>query len=485
VSVPHNVDAEASLVGSLIGCPAAIPAALAVVQPEDLYTPRYGRILGVLADMHQRGEGINPTTIAAHLPVLNGSAKREVLGLEAGCPSLAASLDYARIVADQAYRRRLMAAAHELNRAARSGDDLEDAVAHLEEAAGRRPAVAGSPWGQEENLGAVLATTDADDAPKTLVRTDGVPLVYPGKNHSFHGETETGKSWAGVVVCAERMAAGEHVLYMDFEDSARSVVARLVALGVAPGLLRERFHYQRLDEPMGRAGAAAHDELLARLGPSVVVIDGVTEALVLHGWSFKDNDDIARFISGVPRRINRHGAATIMIDHVGRDRETRGRFAIGAQHKLAGLDGAAYTFEVAEPFGRGRHGIARITVAKDRPGHVRRYADRYGRIAELHLVADDEGSVTTAELRPPGENATGAEFRPTGLMEKVSRYLERHLDPLSQKLIEEGVVGNRVFVRKALHLLVEDGYVTVEAGPRNARLHRSARPYREDTPSDD
>lgn len=476
-SIPHSPEAEAQYVGAMLLTPAHIADALAVAGPDDFYVPRLRDAYRVMVDMHGQGDAITPTTVAAHLPSLNGEAKRFLSELLIGCEAQAAWPTHARRIAALAHHRRLLAANHELTRALRAGEGVEEALATVAGVAAVGDTSA-SAWGQEENIAAVLATIDVDDAPTMLKRTDGVALIYPGKNHSFHGETETGKSWVGVLVCAERIEAGEHALYMDFEDNARDVVGRLLALGVDPEAAEQHFHYQRIDEPMGRAGAAAHDKLLAQLAPSVVIIDGVTEALVLHGWSLKDNEDVARFIRDVPRRINRHGAATAMIDHVGRDREARGRFAIGAQHKLAGLDGAAYTFETVEPFGRGRHGIARITVAKDRPGHVRRHADRYGRIGEFHLAADSDGTVTIAALRPPA--AAGAAFRPTALMEKISRYLEVQAAPQSQTSIEAAIPNKVAYVRKALQTLIEEGHVDVEEGARNARLHRSARRYRED-----
>ena len=61
----------------------------------------------------------------------------------------------------------------------------------------------------------------------------------------------------------------------------------------------------------------------------------------------------------------------MLIDHVTKNSDSRGRFAIGAQAKLAGLDGAAYTIEVRKPLGRGMEGALSVRVAKDRPGAVR------------------------------------------------------------------------------------------------------------------
>ena len=77
------------------------------------------------------------------------------------------------------------------------------------------------------DLSAVLAGDDAGDMPELLRRDDGVPLVYIGKLHSINGERESGKSWLALLACLQEMRLGRHVNYVDFEDSASSVVGRL------------------------------------------------------------------------------------------------------------------------------------------------------------------------------------------------------------------------------------------------------------------
>ena len=77
------------------------------------------------------------------------------------------------------------------------------------------------------------------------------------------------------------------------------------------------------------------------------------------------------YYAGSPRWLARTGAAVVLVDHVTKSQEGRGRWAIGSERKLWGLDGAAYGFESLVPFGRGKTGLVKITVAKDRCGHIR------------------------------------------------------------------------------------------------------------------
>ena len=49
--------------------------------------------------------------------------------------------------------------------------------------------------------------------PVMLARSDGEQLLYAGKIHWFAGEPESAKGWLALAAAAERIRAGEHVLY--------------------------------------------------------------------------------------------------------------------------------------------------------------------------------------------------------------------------------------------------------------------------------
>src|SRR5262249_17991168 len=99
-----------------------------------------------------------------------------------------------------------------------------------------------STW-SEVDLEAVLSG-ELDELPPVLMkRMDGVPLLYRGKVHAIIGEPESGKGWFSCAAAADALARGEHVIYVDFEDTAKGVVSRMRALGVSPEVLIDRFHY--------------------------------------------------------------------------------------------------------------------------------------------------------------------------------------------------------------------------------------------------
>ena len=303
------------------------------------------------------------------------------------------------------------------------------------------------------------------------MRTYYVGLLYAGKVHSVFSEPEGCKGWLSLSAAREHLTRGEHVTLIDFEDSAETAVARLVALGVGDDTLRQRFHYVRPEEPRGELGDLAIAPALDVSG--LVILDGVTEALALHGIDMNSNVEVAGFMSGLPRKAAQAGAVVVLLDHVTKDRESRGRFAIGAQVKLSATD-VAYRLEVVEPFARGREGLVKVKVTKDRPGHVRRYAEG-DRIADLRLRSDGEG--VTVELVPPME--AGAPLRPTGQMERVSKVVEQ--DPgLSKRAIRAAISGRHDVIDLALELLVSEGFVEQRPDGR-ANAHHSLKPFREGT----
>ena len=319
-------------------------------------------------------------------------------------------------------------------------------------------------------------------APALYQRDDGQPMLYAGKCHAFNGESESGKSWAALIACVQTIRAGGHVLYLDFEDTADTVVTRLLALGAKPAQVLERFHYAQPHEPIftksGRFTPANADlaDTLERFTPALAVIDGVTEAMTMHGLSLVDNAEYATFHGALPRRLALAGAAVVQIDHVTKDRENRGRWAIGAQHKLAAMDGAVFSFAVAKPFGLGRHGITKMSIEKDRPGALRQHA-LGKRIADLHLESDPDTHALAWRIElpdtPEGDDGT---MRPTIVMERVSRFLEDHPQGMSKRSIRAAVPGGNDMIDLAIDLLL-DGFITIEKDGQSHR-HISTKAYR-------
>jgi hypothetical protein len=311
--------------------------------------------------------------------------------------------------------------------------------------------------------------------PSLLPRTDGVPLLYPGEVHSLAGEPESGKGWLAGGEVARLLAGGASVLYLDFEDAPASVVARQVALGARASAIVDRFVYVRPEEAL-QPGAL--ERLLAGRTFALAVLDGMSEAYALLGFDSYANQDVPRFLQALPRPIAATGAAVLLIDHVVKDREARGRYALGAQHKLAGV-AVAYAVEVLESPSRARAGTVKVIVAKDRHGHVRGHASG-NVIALAKITPSDDGERVTVELDPPDSLADDGGFRPTTLMQRISHFVESS-PGATKRDVREYVTGNSEYKDRALVALIAEGWLRVERDGR-AQRHYSVAAFDENAP---
>jgi AAA domain len=150
----------------------------------------------------------------------------------------------------------------------------------------------GTMWAPVD-LQAILAGTYTQPAPTRLERTDGRCLLYPGRVHALNAEPEAGKTWLALKACDERLLNHETVLYIDFEDSAPSIVSRLRSLGADPDTIAEHFIYLRPDEGLSADARADFERVLDRM-PALVVIDGLTEAYVRLGLNPESNQCCSR-----------------------------------------------------------------------------------------------------------------------------------------------------------------------------------------------
>jgi len=331
------------------------------------------------------------------------------------------------------------------------------------------------------DLSAILAGSYEPPKPVVGQRSDGVGLFYPGKLHSVASESEGGKTWLALAATFDEIKAGNHCLYIDFEDSEEGIVGRLLSFGLPADVIAKQFHYKRPTQPINsEVHLSDLKDTLAQYEPTLAVIDGMTEALTLHGLKVNDNNDIVAFSEMLPRKLSRAGIATVVLDHVVKSADSRGRYAIGGVHKLNGLDGAAYLLEPRDPFGVNERGRSTILIAKDRPGQLRKHGLR--RKDGLHyfgdlIVESKTDSDAEFEIRPAVKQS--GPFRPTHVMRKISDVYEGSDVPLSQKTVLAIVRGDQSTARLAHALLRAGGYLT------DRTPHELLKPFREDELADD
>lgn len=486
--------AEQAVLGAMLTDPATIDTVRAHLDAGAYWQTRHTLIHQAITALAEDGTRPDPITVL-HRLAAGGHLKPGHLDapylhtLIQAVPTTANAGHYAAQVADQHRRRGLAEAATYLNQAAAADNPASrgtlvergrDALAAATTTLLVDATAAIDTW-LPMDLEQALAGGVITPPPVLLERVDSVCLLYMGRLHSLAGEPESGKTWIALLAALQALAVGLHVIYLDFEDTPEGIVGRLLALGAHPDRIRTGLHYIRPDRPTDNDARAHLAHLVAEHPVALCIIDGVTEAMTLHALDPYNNPDAARFYDALPRAVVHlpDAPAVLMIDHVPKDEDRPKRYAIGAQHKLAGLDGAAYVVDIVKPFAPGQPGISRIRVAKDRPGQVRRHA-RGGTIAELHIGGEDP--VVTAQLKVPLQSVVAEtedrHWRPTMLMERVSKWLE--INPgASQNEIERAVRGRAANIRAALDALVAEKCVRREPAENRQWKHYSNEPFRQ------
>jgi replicative DNA helicase len=111
---PHDLDAEMSVLGSILIDPLSIAKVLQFLHPEDFYRENNGQVYRAALDLFAGGEPIDNVTLAAQLQtmgVLERIGGRAQLASMQGLVPTAANVEYyGRIVKEKAYKRRLISA---------------------------------------------------------------------------------------------------------------------------------------------------------------------------------------------------------------------------------------------------------------------------------------------------------------------------------------------------------------------------------------
>lgn len=307
-----------------------------------------------------------------------------------------------------------------------------------------------------------------------LKRSDGNGLIYTGRVHSIYGESESGKSWVAQIASAEMLKSDKKVIYIDFESDAIDIVNRLKALGVSRANLLQYFTYIRPDGPRD-AEDPYWQAILQPDSATLVIIDGVTESLTMWGGETKDNDAITRWMRIFPRTVaTASGAAVVLIDHITKNAETRGRFAIGGQAKLATIDGAAYLVEPLEALSPGRTGTLTMRVTKDRPGFIRKISGMWRKSDRTQEAAIFTIDSTRAQMEyvigvPLAEDEFEAnkEFKK---VREVAEFIHNH-PGCTRRIIQEGVSGSKEAVGDRIAELLTAGWIENKGNDRSFILY--------------
>lgn len=271
-------------------------------------------------------------------------------------------------------------------------------------------------------------------------------LIYRAKRHAISGPPESAKTLTALIFGLEHMRAGRgSFAIIDFEMGEHATRLLLEDLGATSDEIASVYYVF----PEGPPDEADIEAMLTA-GVTLAVVDAAAGAYDASGLDDNKRADVERFARLWITPLWKRGATTVTLDHVVKNSDNRGRYAIGSERKLGGVD-VHLGLEAKTQLHRGGSGIVRITVHKDRPGHLR------GNVPELQLHSDPathQISWTLAPHTAPTGSADG--WRPTLLMDRVLEHFSRDPEPISRSALANAVRGKREYVLQAIDFLIAD-----------------------------
>jgi replicative DNA helicase len=129
---PQNLEAEESLLGAMLLSKDAIATAVETVSAADFYKPAHAHLFDAVVTLYGAGEPVDPVTVSESLrraDLLDAmGGKNAVLRIQVATPAASNAAHYARIVADHALLRRLVAVGGEI---AELGYTLPDDITEI------------------------------------------------------------------------------------------------------------------------------------------------------------------------------------------------------------------------------------------------------------------------------------------------------------------------------------------------------------------
>jgi hypothetical protein len=285
---------------------------------------------------------------------------------------------------------------------------------------------------------------------------------------------KSGKSLGiGVVTAIDIIEAGGMVVILDRENGPDEYARRLEAVldarhvtGEPRQRIRAKLRYYAWpsmslswrDDPAYPAEFA---------GADVVIFDSSRSHTAPLGLTEDASDDWAAFTTALVDPLMQAGITTVTLDNMGHEEKGRPR-GTSAKEDLCDI---AYTMKVGTPFSSTLAGRLELRCSRSRIGEI-----TVGDMWRMELGGGHYGSWQRVERASADERAA---FRPTAIMEKVSRAVEQDAG-LSKRSIRTAIAAKNDWIDLALELLISEGFIEAREDGQ-AHRHYSIRPYREGT----
>jgi hypothetical protein len=170
------------------------------------------------------------------------------------------------------------------------------------------------------------------------------------------------KTLLALIAALEEQRAGGVVAFIDFESGPAETRRLLEDLDATDGELAPVLYF----EPDGPPDAEDIAYLIEN-ECTLAIIDALAGAYDAAGLDDEKRKDVERFARAWIRPLWQRGVATLAIDHVVKNSEARGKWAIGSERKTGAVD-VHLGLHAVKHLHRGASGLVRVSTHKDRPG---------------------------------------------------------------------------------------------------------------------
>lgn len=318
------------------------------------------------------------------------------------------------------------------------------------------------------DLAPILAGDYQQPEPTILRCDNGDALFYPAEVNFLYGDGGHGKGWVSLYAIHQEISKGNTCIFIDAEDNANSICARLAHIGAKPDDILNYLSYHRPQDPFLKHNVEYIRQLAIEHTATLIVIDSLGECFGIEGVNEDSDYEVAPWLRRVPRKLADTGAAVIVIDHVTHSQNTRNRPS-GSKRKRAATTGTMIRVDAIQAPTKEDDGRISLTCYKDRHGNYQagqRVADfnMIHHFGDLHI----ELRRTDQPARQPADHQIVARH--------VTNLLRDNGD-MSRNQIEKAITADpsltvgRDKTRRGIDLALQLGTIQETAGARNARIY--------------
>jgi 5S rRNA maturation endonuclease (ribonuclease M5) len=280
-------------------------------------------------------------------------------------------------------------------------------------------------------------------------------MLYKGGLHGIAGAPDCGKTTLALHWAVQLLREGKRVAFFDEEGGSEIVAEKLCGLGA------ESFHMENLiyvpfpGKMWDDSDVEALLEFLRDARPELALWDSSAAFLARAGLDENSAPAVtnwwARVLTPIARELH---AAVLVIDHDTKASE-QSRYARGSGAKLAALD-VQYKVEMVSPFTRHKNGELKLSVSKDRRGHLERnwIVDMIVGMGTInpHFKTED-GEAVAIENFTPSERKVWGQL--TGEFQSTQQILSR----VHQVFASEPEQMTRETVSRCLNKMLHQGLI--------------------------